>query len=107
MEDNKQACQPWPQPDYEMYDSVLAEFSKYMRKELEANFDKGDRNGEYGWLNTTDNKYWISEIYYHTGKLQEAIRIDDIDKIKEYCADIANLSMMLLDVKINLLKSQK
>lgn len=92
------------QPDYAMYDAILPEFAKYMRKELEANFDKGDRNGENGWIHVKENRFWISEIYYHTGKLQEAVRANDIERIKEYCADVANLAMMLLDVKINLLK---
>lgn len=94
-------------PDYEMYDAILPEFAKYMRKELAANFLKGDRNGVYGWLLVTENRFWLSEIYYHTGKLQEAVKNNDIERIKEYCADIANLAMMLLDVKINLLKQAK
>lgn len=92
-------------PDYKMYDDILPEFAKYMRKELAANFEKGDRNGPKGWLAVDDNKFWISELYYHVGKLQSAFMNNDTDRVKENCADIANLAMMVLDVKIDLLKN--
>lgn len=75
-----------------------------MKKELAANFLKGDRNGPEGWLEVKDKKFWISELYYHVGKLQSALMNGDADRIKENCADIANLAMMTLDVNINLLK---
>lgn len=93
-------------PDYEMYDKILPEFMKYMRKELEANYTKGDRIGPKGWLQIKESKPWISDIYYHVGKLQSALMNNDIDRIKENCADVANLAMMVLDVKIDLLKEQ-
>lgn len=93
-------------PDYEMYDEITEEFVKYMKKELELNYLKGDRNGENGWLNVRDNKYWISELYYHVGKLQSAIINGEANRIKENCADIANIAMMTLDVNINLLKNK-
>lgn len=90
-------------PDEEMYDLVIAEFSKHMKTELRANYQKGDRNGPGGWLEVKDNKFWISELFYHVGKLQYALMLDDKERIKENCADIANLALMTLDVKINLL----
>ncbi len=90
-------------PDFEMYDAILPEFAKFMKKELEANFTKGDRTGEHGWLSVTENKYWIQDLYYHVGKLQAAVMNNDIERIKENTADIANLAMMMLDVNINLL----
>jgi len=90
-------------PDYQMYDAILPAFQKYMRKELESNYKKGDRSGAGGWLQVKENKFWLNELYYHVGKLQSALMSDDIDRVKENTADIANLSMMLLDVKINLL----
>jgi hypothetical protein len=93
-------------PDYEMYDAILPEFAKYMRKELESNYQKGDRNSEKGWLAVDNNKFWISELFYHVGKLQSALMANDIERIKENTADIANLSMMVLDVKIDLLKKK-
>lgn len=93
-------------PDYKMYDEITEEFVKYMKKELELNYLKGDRNGENGWLNVRDNKYWISELYYHVGKLQSAIINGEANRIKENCADIANIAMMTLDVNINLLKNK-
>lgn len=67
-----------------------------MVKELAANFDKGDRDGENGWLTMTD-KDSLNEIYYHTGKLQAALKLQDINLIKEFCADVANLAMMCFD----------
>ncbi|WP_079242623.1 hypothetical protein [Chryseobacterium indologenes] len=95
------------QPDYKMYNEVTASFVKYMKKELESNYRKGDRNGSGGWLEVKDNKFWISELYYHVGKLQSALMNEDVDRIKENCADIANLALMTLDVKINLLTGEK
>ncbi|AZA73550.1 hypothetical protein [Chryseobacterium indoltheticum] len=93
-------------PDLKMYDQVTEKFVEYMKKELEANFQKGDRNGQGGWLEVKDNKFWISELYYHVGKLQSAMMSNDIHRIEENCADIANLALMTLDVKIDLLKSE-
>jgi hypothetical protein len=93
-------------PDHEMYQKILPVFMQYMYQELEENYQKGDRTGSNGWLEVKENKYWISELYYHVGKLQSALMNDDVDRIKENCADIANLAMMLLDVKVNLLESE-
>ena len=90
-------------PDFKMYDDVTTKFNEYMKKELEANYLKGDRNGSHGWLRVKDNKFWISELYYHVGKLQSALMNEDVCRIEENCADIANLALMTLDVKINLL----
>lgn len=90
-------------PDEQMYDLVLAEFTKYMKIELRANYLKGDRNGTDGWLEVKDKKFWISELFYHVGKLQSALMADDTERIKENCADIANIALMTLDVKIDLL----
>jgi len=92
-----------PNPDYPMYDKILPIFQQYMRKELAANYTKGGRNGPEGWLNVTENRFWISELYYHVGKLQAACKDNDLALIAEYTADIANLAMMVLDVKIDLL----
>lgn len=93
-------------PDYEMYDHVTEKFVNYMKKELEANYQKGDRNGPGGWLEVKDNKFWILELYYHVGKLQSALMQEDVERIKENCADIANLALMTLDVKIDLLADE-
>jgi hypothetical protein len=89
------------QPPYEMYEAVTAEFRKYMIKELAANSAKGDREGEEGWLGC-DNKFWLSELYYHVGKLQSAVMNNDVERVKENTADIANLAMMVLDNWIGL-----
>lgn len=94
-------------PDYEMYDAVLIAFTKYMKIELEANWKKGDRNLPNGWLSNQSNKSWISELYYHVGKLQSALMSNDLKRIAENCADIANLAMMTLDVKVDLLATRQ
>jgi hypothetical protein len=84
------------EPNYEMYDKVIEAFKPYMVKELAANHDKGDRDGRFGWLTMT-NKQILNELYYHVGKLQEALRHGNVDDAKEYSADIANLALMSFD----------
>jgi hypothetical protein len=52
------------QPDYAMYDAILPRFMQFMRKELAANFRKGDRTGQDGWYeNNPGTKVWLSELY--------------------------------------------
>lgn len=76
------------------YGEFLSPFVCMMEKELIANQDKGDR---FGWLQMTKDQAML-EIYYHTAKLQKAVRDNNPDLISEYAADVANMSMMLLDV---------
>ncbi len=76
------------------YDDVLLPFLKSMEHELHANTGKGDRPG---WLQM-DRKTALLEIYYHLGKLQKATKGNDTAGIVEYAADVANMSMMLVDV---------
>ncbi|EOZ4780075.1 hypothetical protein ACSQPN_002680, partial [Pseudomonas aeruginosa] len=76
------------------YDDVLLPFLKSMEHELHANAGKGDRPG---WLQM-DRKAALLEIYYHLGKLQKATKGNDTAGIVEYAADVANMSMMLVDV---------
>lgn len=76
------------------YDDVLLPFLKSMEHELHANTGKGDRPG---WLQM-DRKTALLEIYYHLGKLQKATKDNDAAGIVEYAADVANMSMMLVDV---------
>ena len=76
-----------------LYKKITTLFQKEMIKELAANSRKGDRDG---WL-SCDAMQLVIEIYYHTGKLQEAVKNNDMEKIREYSADISNLSMMTLD----------
>lgn len=76
------------------YDEVLRPFLAMMENELHANAGKGDRPG---WLQM-DRKTALLEIYYHLGKLQKAVKNDDLTGIVEYAADVANMSMMLVDV---------
>lgn len=76
------------------YAEVLKPFLAMMENELHANAGKGDRPG---WLKM-DRKTALLEIYYHLGKLQKAAKDDDQTGIIEYAADVANMSMMLVDV---------
>lgn len=79
----------------EKYDDVLLPFLALMRAELHANAHKGDRPG---WLQM-DSKNAILEVFYHMGKLHQAVHRNETAAIKEYAADFANMCMMLLDVR--------
>ncbi|HCJ6297129.1 TPA: hypothetical protein NU583_005729 [Pseudomonas aeruginosa] len=76
------------------YDDVLLPFLKSMEHELHANAGKGNRPG---WLQM-DRRTALLEIYYHLAKLQKATKDNDAAGIVEYAADVANMSMMLVDV---------
>lgn len=76
------------------YDEVLKPFVQLMEKELRANATKGDRPG---WLSMSPDTCLL-EIIYHFGKLQASVKRGDIESITEYAADVANMSMMLVDI---------
>ncbi|EJM92436.1 hypothetical protein [Pseudomonas sp. GM67] len=76
------------------YDDVLNPFIQMMEKELHANAGKGDRPG---WLSMSSDTCLL-EIYYHLSKLQKAVKDGNGDGICEYAADVANMSMMLVDI---------
>lgn len=76
------------------YGDVLAPFVSMMERELHANSGKGDRPG---WL-SMDRKTALLEIHYHLAKLQKATLSNDLHGVREYAADVANMSMMLVDV---------
>jgi len=84
----------------EMYERVVERFSKAMIFELSQNSLKGNRDGKSGWLQISD-KELLSEIYYHNGKLQQALKDNDSDKIFEHTADVANIAMMISDKHYN------
>lgn len=79
---------------YGKYGDVLRPFVMAMERELHANASKGDRPG---WL-TMSAEFALLEIYYHLAKLQKAVKDDNGPGIQEYAADVANMSMMLLDI---------
>lgn len=85
---------PAPVAVVEKYDDVLQPFLSLMRAELHANAHKGDRPG---WLQM-DRKTAVLEVFYHLGKLHQAVHRDEAAAIKEYAADVANMCMMLVDV---------
>lgn len=76
------------------YGDVLRPFVIQMERELHANAGKGDRPG---WLKMSP-EVALLEIYYHLAKLQKAVKDDNGPGIQEYAADVANMSMMLLDI---------
>lgn len=76
------------------YGNVLAPFVGFMEQELHANSGKGDRPG---WLAMSKGEALL-EIYYHLAKLQKAVKDNDPARIQELSADVANMSMMLLDI---------
>lgn len=76
------------------YGDVLLPFVVQMENELHANAGKGDRPG---WL-AMRPEIALLEIYYHLAKLQKAVKDDNGTGIIEYAADVANMSMMLLDI---------
>ena len=76
------------------YDIVLRPFIALMERELHANSGKGDRPG---WLSMSRETAML-EIWHHVAKLQKAALNDDTPAIQEHSADVANMSMMLLDV---------
>lgn len=76
------------------YDSVLRPFFAMMEAELHANSGKGDRPG---WLAMSAEQCML-EIYYHAAKLQKAVKKNDMQGVREYSADVANMSMMMADI---------
>lgn len=76
------------------YNEVLLPFLKMMETELHANAGKGDRPG---WL-AMDRNTALLEIFYHLGKLQKALKDSNLAGIREHAADVANMSMMLVDI---------
>ena len=76
------------------FGDVLAPFVSLMERELYANSTKGDRPG---WQ-AMSRAEALLEVYYHLGKLQKAVKNNDLPAIEEHSADVANMAMMVLDV---------
>ena len=76
------------------YGNTLIPFVQLMRKELEANSHKGDREG---WLQMTVGTA-LAECKHHYDKMYRAVHSADREGIREHTADVANCAMMLLDV---------
>ncbi len=72
----------------------VAPFVASMYAELEANSGKGD---QAGWRTMTLRQAWY-EISWHAAKLAVAIRDDNEPLMRELAADVANGSMMLVDI---------
>lgn len=77
------------------YDDVLRPFVALMERELHANSDKGDRPG---WLTMTPEEAML-EVWYHVSKLQRAALKGAVEEVAEHAADVANMAMMVLDVR--------
>lgn len=97
----------------------LGYFRLLMEDELFANASKGGRNGARGWI-TADADWLLYEVQDHLAKLHVATkellrrragrtprmtpwtadRLDDREveiRVREFAADTANMTMMLLD----------
>lgn len=90
----RQAIRAYCEELEDKYSPVLIPFTELMRKELHANAGKGDRPA---WIKMSADEA-ILELYYHIGKLHKAVRHNDGPGIREYSADVANISMMILDI---------
>jgi hypothetical protein len=88
--------------------AVVSRFVGLMITELAANDGKGNRPG---WL-TMDRKTALAEVHWHAAKLAvaakeaDADRIDhedlvvalnNVSRVREYAADVANCALMVLD----------
>jgi len=82
-----------PRSEVEEMASVVEEMAREMRMELLANVRKGNRQV---WKAMPPMQL-LMEVYYHAGKLQQAIVCEDKQKIREYAADVANMAMMVAD----------
>lgn len=76
------------------YADVLVPFVSLMERELHANAGKGDRPG---WLSMSPATA-VLEVHHHVAKLQKAVLNGDVPGVREYAADVANMSMMAVDV---------
>lgn len=71
------------------YLAMIEEFRPGMLEELVANDFKG---GQAGW---NDPHALVKEAYYHVGKLQEALRALDAERVEEFCHDLGNLGLII------------
>lgn len=62
-----------------------------MHNELKANEKKGDWAGE-------DAQQHVHELLYHAAKLSLAVRFSSKHAVLEYCADVANHALMVIDL---------
>lgn len=75
------------------YIPPLSAFYRQMVREMEANTYKNSWRG-------LGVEWALDDLHYHVSKLHYAVRNaerDGTDLIRELCADVANLSMMLAD----------
>ncbi len=79
-------------PKQELQVAVNA-MARHMKRELLMNRRKGDRKG---WLQCEPMQL-VLEVYYHAGKLQNAVKTKNLSDVREYAADVANMAMMVMD----------
>jgi hypothetical protein len=77
-----------------VFTSAVQLFSEQMLTQLRENYIR--KGGREGWINDNPRDL-VKELYYHTGKLQDAVASGFADGVREYSADVANLAMMVLD----------
>lgn len=69
------------------------EFFARMERELRVNTSKGDWST---WR--PDRMACMDELHHHLRKLGRAIRLNDKDRVAEFCADLANISMKTAEI---------
>lgn len=70
-------------------EEVFQMFTEQMKHELNINNHKGD------WIPWKDKRDIISELDHHIQKLKDAVENDQIFLIREYSADVANISLFM------------
>ena len=75
--------------------AVLAspQFFQRMDKELINNTRKGDWKA---WQ--PDRLTCLDELHHHLRKIQRAMRLNDHDRVSEFCADLANIAMKTAEI---------
>jgi hypothetical protein len=75
--------------------AVLAspEFFRRMDNELLGNASKGDWKA---WK--PDRMLCMDELHHHLRKLGWALRLNDKDRVTEFCADLANVAMKTAEI---------
>jgi hypothetical protein len=64
-----------------------------MDKELQGNASKGDWKA---W--NPDRMLCMDELHHHLRKLGRALRLNDKDRVAEFCADLANVAMKTAEI---------
>lgn len=68
-------------------------FLKRMDRELVANQNRGDW---HEWK--PDRMTCVDELFHHCRKLQRALRLNDVERVTEHAADLANIASKTAEI---------